>query len=189
MRGDVIANRSAHDRNSADFYPTPSDVTEALVRFMEDQRLLLPFDVIWEPACGDGAMANVLHKSGYVVRQSDLHPSACHPGGVDFLSTEADCDWIITNPPFSQAEAFIRRALELGKPCAFLLKSQFWHAKRRLDLFRECPPTYVLPLTWRPDFLQGKKSGSPTMEVLWTVWAGKRTGTMYVPLERPGGAP
>lgn len=41
-------------------------------------------------------------------------------------------DWIITNPPFSLAEAFIRRAAELGKPFAFLLKSQYWNATCRM---------------------------------------------------------
>ena len=189
MTGSVLSNRSSADRSKTDFYPTPPDATEALLNFMDERGMLDPFDRIWEPACGDGAMAKVFMNNGYLTTATDLYPSDYHPGGVDFLATEKDCDWIITNPPFSQAEAFIRRALELGKPCAFLLKSQFWHAKKRLELFRENPPTYVLPLTWRPDFLQGKKSGSPTMEVLWTVWAGKRTGTMYIPLERPGGGP
>lgn len=100
------------------------------------------------------------------------------------LAAEYQCNWIITNPPFSMASKFIQHALELGAPCAFLLKSQFWHAKSRLDIFRGCPPSYVLPLTWRPDFLYGAKSGSPTMELLWTVWAGTHDAT-YCPLERP----
>lgn len=189
MTGSVLSNRSSEDRIKTDFYQTPPDVTRALVRFLEDRRMLVPLDVIWEPACGTGEMAEVLMEHGYTVICSDLYPTGYtwNVTPVNFLTESECCDWIITNPPFSQAEAFIRHALELGNPCAFLLKSQFWHAKKRLELFRESPPTYVLPLTWRPDFLQGKKSGSPTMEVLWTVWAGKRAGTMYIPLEKPGG--
>ena len=114
------------------------------------------------------------------------------PGGKTITSfcglraTGSTGDFIITNPPFSKATEFITHALELGKPCAFLLKSQFWHAKSRLDLFRANPPSYVLPLTWRPDFLYGAKSGSPTMECLWTVWA-EGSETIYYPLEKPKG--
>lgn len=132
-------------------------------------------------------MVRVMRDRGYEVFGTDLHPQVPYKSSVDFLEYSAPCcDWIITNPPFSKATEFITHALELGKPCAFLLKSQFWHAKSRLNLFRENPPSYVLPLTWRPDFLHGTKSGSPTMECLWTVWCGKRE-TVYYPLEKPKG--
>ena len=101
------------------------------------------------------------------------------------MSNTRPCDWIITNPPFSHAAEFISRAFDLGKPCAILVKSQFWHAKRRIELYRRNPPSYVLPLTWRPDFLYGAKSGSPTMEIIWTVWTGTHHAAKYVPLEKP----
>jgi hypothetical protein len=99
-----------------------------------------------------------------------------------------DADWIITNPPFGKAELFIRHALHL-KPrggVAMLVKSQFWHAKRRHQLFLDCHPDYVCPLTWRPDFLFGAKSGSPTMEVVWSIWKSPyaTSRTIYEPLTR-----
>lgn len=190
MNGNILANRSAADRNKTDFYPTPPDVTEALINFLESKRLLLAGDAILEPACGTGEMAEVMKKRRYAVYCSDLYPTT-YPGcgpSRDFYSIDnTDCDWIITNPPFSEAEKFIRHALTLGKPCAFLLKSQFWHAARRLPLYQQYPPHYVLPLTWRPDFLWGAKSSSPTMEVLWTVWhpGWLKNYTEYIPLERP----
>ena len=77
-------------------------------------------------------------------------------------------DWIITNPPFSLAEKFIERAWEFKKPFALLLKSQYWHAARRYDLFERCTPSAIFPLTWRPDFLG--EGGSPLMDVMWVVW-------------------
>ena len=185
MNGTILSNRSAVDRNKTDFYATPHEVTVALLDFLESKELINPGCFIWEPACGSGAMENVMLDRGYTVLGTDLHPQIPGRYRVDFLrSNRPDCDWIITNPPFSKATEFIIHALELGKPCAFLLKSQFWHAKSRLDLFRENPPSYVLPLTWRPDFLYGAKSGSPTMECLWTVWAGGHE-TIYYPLEKP----
>ena len=184
MNGTILANRSAVDRNATDFYATPPEVTAALLDFLECKNLISPLATIWEPAMGDGAMMDVMFEREYRVWGSDLYPHFCNVPSVDFLQSTIECDWIITNPPFSKATEFIAHALELGKPCAFLLKSQFWHAKSRLELFRENPPSYVLPLTWRPDFLHGAKSGSPTMECLWTVWAGGEE-TIYYPLEKP----
>jgi hypothetical protein len=186
MNGTILANRSAVDRNNTDFYATPPEVTIALLDFLECKGLLDPHDIIWEPACGSGAMTEVMLDRGYGVLGTDLHPQDPDIAPEDFLKSNNACNWIITNPPFSKATEFITHALELGKPCAFLLKSQFWHARSRLELFRENPPSYVLPLTWRPDFLYGAKSGSPTMECLWTVWAGGHE-TIYYPLEKPKG--
>lgn len=186
MNGTILSNRSAVDRNKTDFYATPPEVTVALLDFLESEGQIEPFDLIWEPANGSGAMEQVMLDRGYAVLGTDLNPQTPGRDSIDFLQSNLECDWIITNPPFSKATEFITHALELGKPCAFLLKSQFWHAKSRLDLFREHPPAYVLPLTWRPDFLYGAKSGSPTMEVLWTVWLGA-PGCVYWPLEKPKG--
>ena len=186
MNGTILSNRSAIDRNKTDFYATPTDVTVALLDFLEDKMLIEYGDLIWEPACGSGAMTEVMLNRGYAVLGTDLYPQDPDIAGEDFLKSRNYCDWIITNPPFSKATEFITHALELGKPCAFLLKSQFWHAKSRLNLYRENPPSYVLPLTWRPDFLYGAKSGSPTMECLWTVWAGGHE-SIYYPLEKPKG--
>ena len=187
MNGTILSNRSAVDRNKTDFYATPPEVTVALLDFLESECVLKPGCLIWEPAVGNGAMERVMLNRGYDVLGTDLYPRLPGSLHIDFLQCkQLDCDWIITNPPFSKATEFITHALELGKPCAFILKSQFWHAKSRLDLFRENPPAYVLPLTWRPDFLYGAKSGSPTMECLWTVWLGA-PGCVYWPLEKPKG--
>lgn len=176
----IAGGNTAYKRVESDFYPTPPEVTEALMRF-----LLLPADkVIWEPACGENHMVDVMRrKHGYEVIGTDLNM------GVDFLTAAIPdgVDWIITNPPFSIADKFIERCLEHKKPFALLLKSQYWHAKKRLDLFREHPPAYVLPLTWRPDFMfkqQGK--GSPLMDVIWCVWDAEKTEhTIYAPLSKP----
>lgn len=187
MNGDILANRSASDRNKTDYYRTPPDVTLALLNFLENQGHMDTSYTIWEPACGTGEMAEVMKEKGYSVFCTDRYPTGYgNPIAMDFLvSYLPEFDWIITNPPFSMAEEFIRHAREMGNYCAFLLKSQFWHAQRRLALFREHPPAYVLPLTWRPDFLWGAKSGSPTMECIWTVWLGEDCITEFHPLPRP----
>lgn len=183
MNGDILANRSAEARSGTDFYETPKNVTVALLRYLK-----LPADTrIYEPACGAGAISEVLKFYGYTVYSTDLHDTGYGTSGIDFLkvaSTEAD--WIITNPPFSLAPEFIQKCISLGKPFALLLKSQFWHAKSRFPLFYQQRPTAVLPLTWRPDFLFGQKGGAPTMECVWTVWQKDGvTVTEYDLLKKP----
>ena len=127
----LVGGNDSGKRVAMDFYPTPPEVTEALLNF-----LLLPCSQkIWEPACGENDMVNAIRNRGYDVIGTDINM------GVDFLTTELPdgVDWIITNPPFSHAEHFIRRCIEHKKPFALLLKSQYWHAKKRLELFREPP--------------------------------------------------
>lgn len=176
----VLANRSHEKRRELDFYPTPPDATEALIRF-----LALPPCTIWEPACGDGAMSRVFEKHGHTVISSDIRETGYGEGGVDFISAPArPCDAIITNPPFNLAGDFIERANLLAPIVGLLFKSQFWHAAKRADLFTRFPPAWVLPLTWRPDFMAGERGGAPTMEVIWTVWKRGETDTRYRLLHR-----
>ena len=183
MQGNTLANKSAKDRPPTDFYPTPPNVTFALMEF-----LMLDKDtVIWECACGEGHMSKVFESWGYKVISTELNDTGYGENGVDFLTCEPrECDWIITNPPFNISVDFIKRAFELGKPIALLLKSQYWHAQKKTEIFKKYKPRYVLPLNWRPDFHFGKKGGSPTMECLWTVWDSKPSETTeYQVLERP----
>ena len=106
--------------------------------------------------------------------------------GTDFITTfpPRDVDFIITNPPFSLAEKFIRHTNEMKIPTAFLLKSQYWHSAKRLTLYTEAPPDFVLPLTWRPDFTG---QGNSLMDMIWCVWLhkGNRNRSIYFPLKKP----
>ncbi|MCY1166572.1 hypothetical protein D9M73_65140 [compost metagenome] len=181
----ALANGGASDKRRAlDFYPTPPEATQALLGFW-----CLPPCVIWEPACGDGAMSKVLEQRGYRVVSTDLRETGFGQGGIDFLAAAPrECDAIVTNPPFNLSEAFIRRALSVTPCVAMLLKSQYWHAAKRFQLFDDCPPSFILPLTWRPDFMNGERGGAPTMDVLWSVWTPGGNQTIYRPLPRPARA-
>ena len=143
---------------------------------------------IWEPACGEGHISKALMEMGYKVVSSELYDRGYGLVGINFLdSTPVEhFDWIITNPPFSLSEQFVRKCIEYQKPFAMLLKSQYWHSQKHEKLFKEYRPKAVLPLTWRPDFLFGKKGGSPTMECIWTVWGTESAeSTVYQPLTKP----
>lgn len=161
----LTGGNNKQDRRELDFYPTPAEVTIALMDFLK-----LDPCTIWEPACGDGAMSKIISLYGHSVISTDIRHTGFGDGGFNFLEHAMEVDAIITNPPFNLSELFIKHAIEQTPLVAMLLKSQYWHAKKRYDLFKQCPPSYVLPLTWRPDFLNGEKGGSPTMECVWTVW-------------------
>ena len=176
----IVGANPANGRAASDFYPTPSDVTEALLRGWPLMQYVKG-KTVWECAAGQGHIANVLEDHGFNVVSGDIMT------GQDFLlETERRGEIIITNPPFSLSEQFIRKAASFDVPFAFLLKSQYWHSARRLTLFREIQPKYVMPLAWRPDFtgeITGKK-GSPVMDVIWCCWEGNSTATYYVPIGR-----
>lgn len=170
----INGGNSSTGSKASDFYPTPPEVTVALLKFLS-----LPTQAhIWEPACGEGHMVDVMEAMGYTVTGTDIRT------GYDFLSEPPiPCDWIITNPPFRLAADFIRRCAEYEKPFALLLKSQFWNAAKRYKLFLEITPTRILPLTWRPDFT-GK--GQAMMDMTWNIWTGRKNEiTMFYPLRRP----
>ena len=175
----IIGGGKKEDRQQNDFYPSPPEVTISLMNFLD-----LPVMKIWEPACGDGSMSKVLEVYGHHVTSTDLRKDCGYgEGGVDFLTAAPmTCDMVVTNPPFNLAEQFIRKALDTAPIVAMVLKSQYWHAKKRVDLFRENTPAYILPMTWRPDFLGG---GSPTMDCIWTVWIKGNQHAQYHQLEKP----
>ena len=180
----IIGGGKKEDRQKNDFYPTPPEVTIALMDFLD-----LNSDLkVWEPACGNGAMSEVIKTYGHTVHSTDLRlDNGYGIGGMDFLNLPNTLykglfDVIITNPPFNLAEEFILKALDKAPIVAMVLKSQYWHAKKRVDLFRENTPAFILPMTWRPDFLGG---GSPTMDCIWTVWIKGNEHAQYCQLEKP----
>jgi tRNA G10 N-methylase Trm11 len=123
---------SGYERKERDAYQTPAWVTLALVPHLRELRL------VWEPACGDGAMVEALTAAGLEVTSSDI----AH--GYDFpeLGKMIGCDGIITNPPYALAQEFIEHALDLMKPgglVAMLLRTDYDHAKTRAHLFHGCP--------------------------------------------------
>jgi type I restriction-modification system DNA methylase subunit len=175
-------------RRELDFYPTPPEVTHALMKFLFNSGYINEETRMHEPACGTGAMSKVLEKYTKNVYSSDLNETGFGEGGIDFLTSDYKCDAIITNPPFNISDKFITHSLKKAPIVAMVLKSQYWHAKKRIALFNTNPPAFVLPLTWRPDFLFDQREngakGAPTMEVHWTVWIKGDENTKYRILQK-----
>ena len=175
-----------HVRHDHDFYQTPVECTLALMKHRLDLRGMWS---IWEPACGDGAISTVLERYCRNVVNTDYRLTFV-PGlrVQDFLTTTTlplGVQCIVTNPPFSNAEAFIRKARSFNVPFAMLLKSTYWNSARRRALFVETGPVAVLPLTWRP-VMAADRGDAPTLEFQWTVWnAAPSTNCYFYPLAKP----
>jgi hypothetical protein len=179
----MIGGKSdSYTRHQSDFYATPEDCTLALLQHFG--RLFADHKV-WEPACGDGAISKVLLRDGFDVESTDLRDSGYGSHGVDFLTSDLRGGAIITNPPFNLADRFINRSLQFGVPFAMLLKANYWHAAKRVDLFYKKPPRAVLSMAWRPAMapVRGK---SATMDFIWTVWdaTDRQEPTQYVVTRR-----
>jgi hypothetical protein len=105
---------------------------------------LLPFlkkDMkIWDCAFGSGRLAEHLNKFGFDVI------GLKNKNFLDNDSHEAfDCDIIITNPPYSFKDQFLKRAFEIGKPFAFLLPTKALGEQRRNKLFRKYGIQLIVP--------------------------------------------
>ncbi|MCG6408231.1 class I SAM-dependent methyltransferase [Vibrio fluvialis] len=92
-------NGNVHPR---ELYPTPAEVVDALLAKLT----LRPTDKFLEPCYGTGA---IFDKFGLPESQKSF---AEIEQGIDYLTTDfGRQDVIITNPPFSLTEEFIRKSL------------------------------------------------------------------------------
>lgn len=156
------------DLNGPDFYPTPPWATFALMD-NEDFR-----GDIWECACGDGAMSQVIEETTRPSRSSDLYDRGFGEVGVDFLKSSRKTDNIITNPPYNSAEAFVVNGIKLAKSkFALLLRLAFLEgANRSKTIFTNSPPARVWVFSERITFYPTgvKVKGTGTTAYAWFVW-------------------
>ena len=180
---DKSANAGAHSyaERGADFYETPAVAVTALLRAEK-----LP-KVVWEPACGRGAIGRVLQAAGHVVYATDLVDYGYGTGGLNFLAMRRApprCQCIVTNPPFKDAQAFVEKGLELVPRVYMLLRLAFLESERRsaiLDggmLARVLPFKSRLPMMHR-DGWAGPRAGS-AIAYAWFVWDTSYCGSATI---------
>jgi hypothetical protein len=175
--------RSA-DLGGPDFYPTPRWATAALAECE-------PFHgAIWECACGDGAMADVLTDAGHKVTSSDLYDRGYGETGHDFLTSARRAKNIVTNPPFNSAEGFVAHGLDLaGAKFALLLRLAFLEGANRANtIFHRRPPSRVWVFSERITFYPkgAITSGSGTTAYAWFVWDRDHVGSTELKWFKPG---
>lgn len=156
------------DLDGPDFFPTPAWATHALIdneHFEGD---------IWECACGNGAMSDVLGLTGQRVVSSDLHNRGYGEGGVDFLRSNRRAANIVTNPPYNAAEGFVEAGLrKADRKFALLLRLAFLEgANRQRTIFTGTPPSRVWVFSERITFYPAGavQKGTGTTAYAWFVW-------------------
>jgi hypothetical protein len=137
--------------------------------------------VIWEPACGDGAISRILEAAGHEVISTDLVDRGYGRGGHDFLTDHTTrADHVVTNPDYKRSRQFVEHALsripEDGTVC-MLLPVRWEAAQSRRHLMALCYRKWVL--SRRPEMHRGGYSGkrhSPQLDCAWYVFRRDHTG-------------
>jgi len=94
---------------------------------------------IWDCAFGSGRLAKHFEKYWFKVIGAEEQ---------DFLKDEINkfaFDVIITNPPYSKKDDFLKRAFEIGKPFAFLLPLTTLEGMKRSNMFRGNNIQMIIP--------------------------------------------
>ncbi len=155
-------------RQKDDFYPTPPEATQLL---LDNES----FDgLVWECACGNGAMAKILEENGYTVVATDLNYYDYGVPGRDFLlEKEKLAPNVCTNPPFKLAQEFIQKCFDLEvEKIAMFLRLSFLESVKRRSFFQENPPVRVWVMSKRFTLWRGdeKRNGSGITPYAWYVW-------------------
>ncbi len=172
------------DLDGPDFYPTPAWATHALIdneQFEGD---------IWESACGNGAMSEVLALTGQRVISTDLHNRGYGEGGVDFIKSNRRAANIVTNPPYNAAEGFLEAGLrKADRKFALLLRLAFLEgANRHRSIFTISPPSRVWVFSERITFYPAGavQKGTGTTAYAWFVWDHDAEGPTELKWLKPG---
>lgn len=167
------SSHSEKERQEHDYYATDPKAIELLLK-LED------FNNVWEPACGEGHLSDVLKKHNIHSRSSDLISRGYSEEILDFLAID-NLEWngdIITNPPFKYAKEFVEKSLQItqaGSKIAMFLRIQFLETKDRKELFKSYPPKYVYVASSRimcaknGNFTEANKDSSATC-YCWFIW-------------------
>lgn len=121
MKMDIVAN-SKND----EFYTPPYAIYPIL-------KYLKPHSTIWCPFdTEESHFVKIFRDNGHAVIATHLE------SGVDFFDCEIpNCDYIISNPPYSVKGAVIKRLFEIGKPFAMLVGVVgLFESQERFNLFK-----------------------------------------------------
>ena len=180
--GKLAGGNPENGRVENDYYATnPKAVEMLLTNYTFDAATIL------EPCVGGGHIANAINNffaNQRVITGLDLVDRG-YPNTIvqDFLTWETDrkFEGIITNPPFSLAQEFIEKGMELltdDGQMAMFLKIQFLEGTKRKEFFEKYPPKYIYVFrnrmaTWNNgnevDPNTGKRWAT-TMCHAWFIW-------------------
>jgi len=144
----------------SDEFQTPPEALDILIPYLKKDW------IIWECASGKGNLVKGLNKKGFNVISTDILQ------GVDFLQEQFNLNFqcIITNPPYSLKEEFLKRCYELGKPFALLMPLTALEGRKRGELYKKYGIQLIIP-NRRINFItpSGKGSGA-WFQTVWFCW-------------------
>ena len=167
-------------REKNDFYATNPKAIQDLLRYEKFNKN------VWEPACGEGNISNVLKNNGYNVYSTDLIDRNYQDEILDFLACNKKWNGdIITNPPFKYTSEFILKSLESvkdGCKVAMFLKINYLSGKKRYkEIYSKFPPHKIYVFSGK---MACSKNNDPdgfnkgAMDFVWIIWEkGKKGAT------------
>jgi len=125
--GKAYANRKK-DPPQGDFFPTPRSLIWVARDIIENEFPKNNTSLL-EPCAGNGVLVEELEKLGYCVRSHDLYVD-----GVDYLTFSCHgYDGIITNPPFSLWDEFVKKAKKDVKKVMMIGRLNYFGTAGRLS--------------------------------------------------------
>ena len=109
-----------------DEYGTPIYAVEPILKYIKpNSTVWCPFDM------ENSTFVRLLKEDGHRVVATHID------NGEDFFTLDIDCDYIISNPPYSLKTEVLERLFELGKPFAMLVGVVgLFESRRRFEMFR-----------------------------------------------------
>jgi hypothetical protein len=109
-----------------EFY-TPKYAVTPITEYLKDgSTIWCPFDT------SESVFVKTFKELGHVVIASHVND------GGDFFELDFNCDYIISNPPYSLKAEVFERLFSLGKPFAMLVGVVgLFESQRRFELFRD----------------------------------------------------
>lgn len=148
-----------------DQFPTPWSAFKVLLPFIRG--ITVNNVVFWEPACGDKRLIEWIKAEGYNIDGGDIVATPATLS-YNYLVDDTRRNFVITNPPFTQAFEFCVHARKYSDNTLLLLRLNFLASKKRAAWWRENEPTALLVLTHRPSFTGNGKTDST--DYAWFYW-------------------
>lgn len=182
-----------------DVYETPEPLADIIVqRFVDlvDLNAINTPPMVLEPGCGSGSFIKAIRKyypESYI-EALDIRPeceeSAKKVGANNFYCGDyktflpySGFDVIIGNPPYSMADEFISKSLELLNDngyIAFLLRLNYLGGRKRFAFYNEHPLENLIPISGRPSFTKGA-----TDSCEYGVFVWRKTPSGFSTIEKP----
>lgn len=138
---------------------TPDYAIKPLLKYLPKNK------IIWE--CTDFGSSNITK----VLKESGFKVISTHKKDFDFLKDIPDFEFdiIITNPPYSLKDEFLRKCYEYKKPFCLLLPITSLEGIERGKMFRE-NDIQLLVLDRRCNFIYNNAKKSNWFNTSWFCW-------------------